>query len=441
MSRRPVLVAGFGVTGRAVAAALVRRGVPVIAFDDRPGDPLRRAADSLGVQLVEAPDGPALERMVRRAERIVPAPGLPDAHPVFALARADGTRVVSEFDLAREWDDRPVAAITGTDGKTTVTTLVTEMLCASGIHAVAAGNTDVPLVQAIEDPIVDVFVVEASSFRLGHSECFSPRVATWLNFAPDHLDVHASIEAYEHAKASIFRCLPRDGVAVANIRDEAVMRHVPADRRTLTFGAPGADYHVAADVLVGEGDRLLAIEDLWRSLPHDIDNALAAAATARQVGAQLQGIRSVLSGFRGLRHRVETVGEWAGIRWVDDSKATTPHAACSAVSSFDRVVLIAGGSNKGLEFEGLRALVGHIVALVAIGRDGADVARVLEGHCPVERAASMDEAVARASALATRGDVVLLSPGCASFDWYANYAERGDDFVRAVRALHEGDGA
>ncbi|CAN5272503.1 hypothetical protein BH18ACT4_BH18ACT4_15290 [soil metagenome] len=196
-----ILLIGLAVTNRAVAAALSRRGCAAVAADDHPDGDTRAAAERIGIRLVERPDDAELGRLVEESTTVVPSPGVPDHHPVFALARRCGVAVQSEFDLARQWDRRPLLAVTGTDGKTTVTTLVTTMLERSGVSAVAVGNTELPLVAAIDDPSVDAFVVEASSFRLAHTERFEPAVATWLNLAADHQDAHSSLAAYEAAKA------------------------------------------------------------------------------------------------------------------------------------------------------------------------------------------------------------------------------------------------
>jgi UDP-N-acetylmuramoylalanine--D-glutamate ligase len=187
------LVLGLGVTGRAVLRALVAHGEGALVVDDRPTDAGRDLADAMGVELVEAPDAATLSALVRRVAAVVPSPGVPDHHPVFAVAIAAGVPVISEFDLASRWDDRPHVAVTGTDGKTTVTELTRSMLEASGRRAVAVGNTEVPLIAAIDDPTVDVFVVEASSLRLLHSGRYAPAVGMWLNLAPDHLDNHATV--------------------------------------------------------------------------------------------------------------------------------------------------------------------------------------------------------------------------------------------------------
>jgi UDP-N-acetylmuramoylalanine--D-glutamate ligase len=435
---RDVLVVGFGITGEAMARAVLARGGAVRATDDHPSAERRRRADLAGVDLLEAPDREQWRVLVEGRTAVLPAPGLPDAHPVFAAATEASVAVLSEFDLARFWDDRPILAITGTNGKTTVTTLVTEMMEASGLRAEAVGNTEVPLVTAIDDPATEVFVVEASSFRLGHTRRFEPTAATWLNFAPDHLDVHATLEGYEQAKARIWRDLgPDRGTAVANADDPTVMANRNSDARTVTFGLGGpgtADYTVDGSRLVGPaGDTIVEVGALFRALPHDLSNALAAAATAFAGGASSDGVRRALEGFRGLSHRVELVGEHDGVRWYDDSKATAPHATLAAVRGFDSVVLIAGGRNKGIDLGPLADAAPHVRSVVAIGDAAAEVADAFAGIRPVVRATSMADAVALAAEAARSGDAVVLSPGCASFDWYGSYAERGDDFARLVR--------
>jgi UDP-N-acetylmuramoylalanine--D-glutamate ligase len=452
----PYLVVGFGVTGAAVAEALVRRNEAVVVVDDRPGDAAVARAADLGIELVAAPDATTLGRLVADAQAVLPAPGLPARHPVFELAATAGTPVLSEFDLASRWDDRPLLAITGTDGKTTVTMLTCAMLEASGLAAQAVGNTPVPLVAAIDDPTVDVFVVEASSFRLDHSRHFAPAVATWLNFAPDHLDNHRSLAEYEAAKARIWRDQRPDDVAIGNLDDPVVTRHLAeAPARKLGFGlatdsaggvgAAGQQhsfYRVADGALVDpDGATLAQVRELRRSFPHDLANGLAAAATALAGGATRDGVRAGLLAFSGLPHRVTLVGEAGGVRFYDDSKATTPHAVLAAVSGFESVVLICGGRNKGLDLSPLAEVAPRARAVVAIGDATADVAAVFgPTGVPVRAAGSMDEAVAVAAGAARPGDAVLLSPGCASFDWYGSYGERGDDFARAVQALIGGAG-
>jgi UDP-N-acetylmuramoylalanine--D-glutamate ligase len=425
------LVYGMGITGEAVAVALAARGIDIECADDE------RRAD--GVHL--RPRDGALSTLLDSVDMLVPSPGVPEHHPAIVEASRRGLAIVSELDLATDWDEahRSVVAITGTDGKTTVTTMVTDMLNASGRKALAVGNTDVPFVAAL-DEAVDVFVVEASSFRLRFAERFAPQVATWLNLAPDHLDWHGTVDAYGQAKARIFEHQSTDAVAIGNADDPVVMAALTnAPARHVTFGERVGDYRARGSELVAAtGELLVAVDALPRALPHDVANALAAAATALEAGASIEAVRSVLTTFKGLPHRVAFVVEADGIRWYDDSKATAPHATAAAVAGFDHVVLIAGGRNKGLDLSALAATAGHVRAVVAIGESAADVAAAFASRVPVIEAGSMDEAVAAARRAARAGDAVLLSPGCASFDWYRSYAERGDDFVRAV---HEQVGA
>ena len=435
MSR--ALVVGLGVTGAALVRALRSHGDEVVVTDDKPSATALSRAEELGVELVVAPSAATLGALVAKSDLVLPSPGVPDHHPVFAAAAASGVPVRSELDLAAMWDPRPCLAITGTDGKTTVVHLVTEMLRASGISAVEAGNTEVPLVEAIADPTVEVFVVEASSFRLAAIERFEPKVATWLNFAADHQDAHRDLAAYEAAKARIFLNLTADDLAVANADDPVVVTHARRAPRVETFGlGPSADWRVDEDLLVAPtGQPFVNRDELWRAFPHDLANFLAAAATACGGGATIDGAGDAARSFRGLPHRVSLVAEADGIAWYDDSKATAPHATLAALSAFDSAVLIAGGRNKGLDLSVLAEASDRLRGVVAIGEATADIEATFHGRVDVSAADSMDAAVAAARRLARTGDTVLLSPGCASFDWYRSYGERGDDFARAVHEL------
>ena len=440
---------GLGITGRAVLRALVAHGEGVVVVDDRPTDSGRVLTRELGVPMLEAPDETALRALVGEVDAVVPSPGVPDHHVLFDAARQASVPVLSEFDLATRWDDRPVVAVTGTDGKTTVTELARAMFEAGGKHAVAVGNTEVPFVAAIDDPTVDVFVVEASSFRLLHSHRFAPDVGTWLNLAPDHLDPdgvgsHATLAGYIAAKARLWKDQAPDQVAIGNADDPVVVAELArAPARHVTFGfSPEADNRLEGERLIlDSGDELARVDELHRAFPHDVANALAAAATVVHGGGSLAGAREGLLAFRGLPHRVSLVGEAGGVGWYDDSKATAPHATLAALRAFDSVVLIAGGRNKGLDLSELVEEAARVRAVVAIGEAADEVAAAFDGIRPVRTAASMEEAVAAAASLARPGDAVLLSPACASFDWYGSYAERGDDFTRAVGHHLAGAGA
>jgi UDP-N-acetylmuramoylalanine--D-glutamate ligase len=327
-------------------------------------------------------------------------------------------------------------AVTGTDGKTTTTLLARAMLEAGERRAVDAGNTDVPLVAAL-DLDVDAFVVECTSFRLAWTSSFRGDAAVWLNLAPDHLNWHTGMASYEAAKARIFSQQRPDDVAIGFADDPVVMAHLgraPARRRT--FAAAGADYHVAGGHLVGPQGRLASVAAMRRALPHDRTNALAAAALVLESGLVTpDAVAGALASFTGPPHRIELVGEHDGVRWFNDSKATTPHAASVAIQAFDSVVLVAGGLNKGLDLGPMAAAArGRVRAVVAIGAAADLIAATFGGIAEVVAATSMQEAVEVAGDLARHPDVVLLSPGCASFDWYTGYPARGDDFRRLVAA-------
>jgi UDP-N-acetylmuramoylalanine--D-glutamate ligase len=434
------LVVGLGRSGQAVARHLMVRGTAVSVVDDAPGDEARAEAAALGLTLVERPSVEALADMVVRADVVVPSPGVPASHPVYALARAAGVPVRGEVELAARWSICPLIAVTGTNGKTTVTSQIAEMLAASGVASIAAGNIGLPLTDAVAVEHLQVVVAEVSSFQLAFAESFRPVVAVWLNLAPDHLDWHGGLDAYVAAKARIWANQGPDDVAVVNADDPVVMAHAAsAPSRVVTFGldAP-ADFTVADGWLRARAPTSRKGPPGPRSLPHDLSNALAASAAALAAGATREAVQATLAGYAPLPHRLTLVAYSGGVRWYDDSKATNPHAAVAAVKGFDSVVLLAGGRNKGLDLRELAEVAGRVRAVVALGEAAPQVAAAFAGTRPVRAAGNMAEAVALAAEVAQPGDVVLLSPGCASFDWYRNYAERGDDFAAAVHDLLEG---
>jgi len=464
-----VLVVGFGVTGRAVARRLLEGGAEVRAVDDRPDSAAEAAAVELGVPLVEAPSSTDLAGLIAESTLIVPSPGVPVAHPVYRLAENAGVPVRSEIELAWQRLGRAPAlvAVTGTNGKTTVTTLVASMLNASGRAAAAAGNIGLPLIDAVELD-VSVVVAEVSSFQLYYTQRFHPAVSCWLNLAEDHLDWHPTVSHYRAAKARIWANQGEADVVVLNRDDPAVMATaedpvlgVPAGVRRVTFSLePGGDFRVpdfrvpdfrvpdfrvpdfrvpdfrvAAGWLVGpDGVEIVSVSELPRAFPHDLANDLAACATAMAAGATAAGCRQALLEFGGLPHRVQLIAEADGVRWYDDSKATTPASVLAAVAGFGSLVLIAGGRNKGLDLGVLRRAVPPVRAVIAIGEAAPEIQRAFDDVAPVTVASTMAEAVAAARRVAHAGDAVLLSPGCASFDWYRSYAERGDEFAALVTA-------
>ncbi len=356
--------------------------------------------------------------------------------------------VWSEIEIAYRWEQeraqgpRPFLGVTGTDGKTSTTELTVAILRAAGHFTAAVGNTDTPLLEVIDDDRFDAFVVECTSFRLAFTDRFRADAAVWLNLAPDHLNWHESMATYEAAKARIFGQQAPGDVAIGFVDDPVVMRHLAAaPSRHRTFGPDArADYHVADGHLVGPDGTIAPTSVMRRRLPHDLTNALAASALALETGlAEPSAIATALAAFEAPEHRLEPIAEAGGVSWFNDSKATTPHAASTAIRAFESLVLIAVGSRKGVDLAPMAADPSRLRAVVAIGEAAPDVSAVFEDLAPVVDADSMESAIATAASLAHPGDAVVLSPGCASFDWYRNYEERGTVFKQLVHAHLAGE--
>jgi UDP-N-acetylmuramoylalanine--D-glutamate ligase len=443
-----VFVVGLGTTGAAVAAWARAAGHAVVVAEDRPGgggyESRAVAARDAGVELLEGAPPEVVAVRAAEADLVVPSPGVRPDHPGTAAALAAGVPVRSEVDLAfealRARDPAPrLVAVTGTNGKTTVTTMVAAMCEASGLRSTAVGNIGPPIIEAV-DAAVDVLVAEVSTFQLEFTtDAFVPNVSVLLNVAQDHIDWHDSVEAYAAAKARVFAHQGPDETLVVNV-DDPVAARLSRDARArvvpCTRHEPGPrGYGVRSGDIVGPRGTVAAVPAA--RAPHDVDNAIAAAAASLEVGAGASGVRRVLESWTGLPHRVQLVLELDGVRYVDDSKATNAHAAASALDGFDHVVLIAGGRDRSHGLDQLRRYAPRLRAVVAIGEATPTVTAVFDGLVEVTPAASMHEAVVAAASRAHAGDTVLLSPGCASLDMYESYAARGDDFAREVALLAE----
>ena len=439
-----VVVVGLRATGAVVARWCRARGDDVVVVEEQPGQPgyAERvgAARALGVTVLEGPaDWPAL---VAGADLFVPSPGVRPGHPSMVAARAAGVAVRGDLDLALEAATVPSVVITGTNGKSTVTSLVSQMLERSGFRAPAVGNIGRVALEALGAPgtePVDRLVVEASSFQLHTvTATFAPSVAVLLNLADDHLDWHGSRAAYAADKAKVFVHQRADDVLVANADDPAVVELAAgAPGRVLwcSLGPPAAGGLGWVDGGLVDDAGTVILTAPPGAAPHDRANLAAAAAAARAAGATDRAISAAASDFRRLHHRTELVGQAGGVQFVDDSKATNPHAAIAAIRGYERVVLIAGGVSKGVDLGVLGAEHERLAAVVAIGATPGEVEAAFAGRVPTVRAASMRAAVQAARDLAVPGDTVLLSPACASFDWYESYAARGDDFQSEVLAV------
>ena len=434
-----VLVAGLGTSGLSAARFLARRQVPLVVADTRESPP------GLEVLQREHPEVPVFvgalpARLLQEVSEVVASPGLDLSAPFFDEARKLEIPVIGDIELFARAADAPVLAITGSNGKSTVTRMVAAFLKASGRDARAGGNLGPAALDLIQATPPDFYVLELSSFQLESVQTLAPAVAALLNISADHIDRHGSIEAYVAAKARIFE---RCKIAIVN-RDDARIRALRTNAMTISFGldAPGKEQF---GLLEKDGESWLARGSLplmrARDLPligqHNVANALAALAVASAAGAPAQAAAQALRNFRGLPHRMQRVAMVRGATWINDSKGTNVGATVAAIRGLaGNLVLIAGGEGKGADFSELAdAATGRVHTAVLIGRDARLLGDKLENRCSVIFAASMEDAVQRAAENCHEGDTVLMSPACASFDMFRNFEERGDAFARAVRAL------
>lgn len=437
-----VAVFGLALTGTAVARALSQRNIDVVLGDDRIAPEHVQLSQELNCPLIDFSRDTAIDELLEGVDTLLPAPGVPPRHGVIRSAESRGISIRSEIDVAYEWEQsrrggpRPILGVTGTDGKTTTTMITAHLLRSAGLRAAEVGNTDLPFMAAVDDDS-DAFVVECSSFRLQYLTQFRCDASVWLNIAPDHLDWHPTYDDYVQAKKNIWKFSRSTDVAIAPHSSSVIRDAAQATgSRVVTFGLDAGDYRLVNGELVSPQGVIMKQAELWRSMPHDVTNSLAGAAMIleSQLGS-LTDVARGLNSFESAHHRIEFVGEFEKVRWFNDSKATSPHAALTAIRAFDRLVLIAGGRNKDLDLHQMATEPHRMAGVVAIGDDAPLIAQAFGGICPVQTATSMDEAVQAAHAMASAGDAVVLSPGCTSYDWYKNYGERGDDFMRAVRSF------
>lgn len=431
-----VAVLGLARSGEAAARALLDRGAAVTVLDAADDEQHRARAERLpGARVVL---GAGRSDLPTTTQLVVTSPGLAPTSAWLGDAARLGIPVWSEPELAFRLGVRPAIAITGTNGKTTTTEMAAAALRAAGIDAVAAGNIGAPLVEAAGGPAV---VAELSSFQLHFVAGFRARVGVLLNVAADHLDWHGSFEAYARAKARLFENQTADDVAI--YRDDEACRSLVAwtKARALPFSAtrvPDAGAGIAGGWIVVPEGAVVEVARLGAQHRAFLEDAVAAAAAACALGADPGSVGEALAAFEQRPHRVEFVAEIDGVRYVNDSKASDPHATLAALEDMHDVVLIAGGRNKDLDLAELRGAGDRVRAVIALGEAAGEVdAAFAPLRIPVERAASIEDAVARAASLARAGDTVLLSPACASWDMFRSYEERGERFRTAVARLEE----
>jgi len=435
-----VLVVGLGKTGLSVAYYLRQLGIQFAIVDSRDKPPFNDAL------LAEMPDIPVFTggfdaAIFGLATHIIVSPGVSMDEPLIKQALASGVRSLSDIDLFACSVDKPVVAITGSNGKSTVTTMLGAMVKTAGKCTAVGGNLGTPALDLLADE-VEIYVLELSSFQLERTSELNAVAATILNVSADHLDRYTSIAAYTEQKRKVYA---GNGIMLLNADDPAVIAMRDAGRDTLTFGLQKeADYSVSntseGEFLTLHGRPILAVNELLIAGIHNQANALAALALGAVLGLPEEAMCEALRNYKGLKHRMQFVANTDGVSWVNDSKATNVGACVAALQGFKNagVILIAGGDAKGADMgELVPILKGKVKALLLIGKDAGLIKQAVNDSVPVFEVGTLKKAVKKAAKMAQAGDTVLLSPACASLDQFSNYQERGAVFISEVKALEK----
>jgi UDP-N-acetylmuramoylalanine--D-glutamate ligase len=433
-----VVVIGLAASGLAAARVLRDQGARVRVTEARPRDEVddrARQADDAGIEVLAGGHHP---EHLDGADLVVTSPGVAESAEVLREVRRRRIPVWSELELGARLAACPYVGVTGTNGKTTTTEMVAAAMRRAGLDAIACGNVGYPFSLAAAEGH-QALAVEASSFQLRFHRSFRPRVSVLLNLAPDHIDWHRSFEAYRSAKARVYELQSGDDVHVGN-RDDAhaaaVSRDAPCRIAWFTLDRPGdGEVGYRDGELVSRLGEARALGRPASEAPSHLADAAAAAASVLAFGLDPEASGAALRSFRPLPHRGTVVAEVDGVRFMDDSKATNPHAALGAIAGMRGVVLVAGGRSKGVDLSPLAAATPSLAAVVVLGEAADELTALFEGRVPVRRAASIEEAVSEGSILAPAGGAVVLAPACASQDMFRDYVERGDRFAAAVRSL------
>ncbi|ADJ27195.1 UDP-N-acetylmuramoyl-L-alanine--D-glutamate ligase [Nitrosococcus watsonii] len=436
------VIIGLGKTGLSSARFLASRGFPIAVMDSREFPPGLAALQEHNPDVVLRLGG-FDAALIAEAEQLVVSPGVALSEPAIQVAQARGIPVIGDIELFASYAKAPVIGITGSNGKSTVTSLLEMMARQAGKQVLAGGNLGLPALELLEKPVPDLYILELSSFQLETTYTLNTVAACVLNISPDHMDRYPDLDAYFQAKARIYR---GTGTMIINTDDFRVASLAQPHRSCLRFtlGNPNNNEYglreYGGEIWLARGhEELLSTRRLPLAGRHNLANALAALALGEAAGLPRAAMLSALQVFPGLPHRCEWLAEVKGVRWYNDSKGTNVGATVAAIEGMPcqgKLVLIAGGVGKGADFSPLREpLVQRARAVVLIGQDASRLEAVLAGGLPLYRANSMGEAVAKASALAQSGDCVLLSPACASFDMYADFEARGQAFRQAVQEI------
>jgi UDP-N-acetylmuramoylalanine--D-glutamate ligase len=440
-----VLVVGLARTGVATAQFCAARGANVTATDARGEIEIGEAIATLRTVGVRLELGGHRENTFLEHDLIVPSPGVPADAPLLRAARSKGLTIWSEIELADRFLNGRLIGITGSNGKTTTTTLIEHILKNAGFPTILAGNIGTPLISCVEKTNdKTITVVELSSFQLELIDTFRPNISVFLNLTPDHLDRHHTLAAYGAAKARIFENQTESDSAVLNADDPATKPYAPAKPHVYWFSRK---QRVAQGALVrekeiafrhdGAEEVILRLEDIPLAGAHNVENVLAAVAAARLAGADPAAIAKAVRSFAGVEHRLEFVAEIGGVRYYNDSKATNVDATLKALDSFPgRILIILGGKDKGSDYTVLqKPLREKAILALLIGAAAEKIEKQIAGSVALENAGTLERAVEVASHAARPGDIVLLAPACASFDQFQNYEHRGRVFKDLVHQL------
>ena len=442
-------VIGAARSGVAVAKLLKSHGATVFVSDKAPVEKMSNAIEGLAGSLIDYEFGGNTERILD-TDVVVLSPGVPSTLPLVKEAARQGKAVVSEVEVASWFCPSPIVAITGTNGKTTTTTLAGRMFDDAKRPGIVGGNIGTAFSQLVDQLTPEgVAILEISSFQLDHIQTFKPNISVWLNVTPDHLDRYEqSYEKYIASKCRIFENQRENDVLVYNIDDDTERKHVEAlahpSVKKLAFSVrsnvvEGAfiEDNLVKTRINGRESTIIAPDQIGIRGKHNLYNAMAATLSAQVMGVSPTSIRATLENFKGVEHRLEFVREVNGVSYVNDSKATNVDSVWYALQSFHQpIVLLLGGRDKGNDYTRLLDLIrSHVRAIVAIGESSEKVVKAFSHIVPVTSSSNMDEAVQRAAKVASPGDVVLLSPACASFDWFENYEHRGKVFKHYVGTL------
>jgi len=440
-----LLVVGLARTGVTTAQFCAARGARVTATDARSESEIGEATKSLRAAGVNLEFGGHIEKTFLEQDLIIPSPGVPADAPLLQAARAKGVTIWSEIELADRFLKGRMIGITGSNGKTTTTSLIAHILKSAGVPTILAGNIGTPLISQVEQTSdKTISVAELSSFQLELIDTFRADISVFLNLTPDHLDRHRTLEAYGAAKARIFENQTESDSAVVNADDPATRPFAPTKPHVFWFSrkqsvAQGA-FALENEILfrqAGKDEAVLRLQDIPLAGAHNVENVLAAVAAARLAGAEVAAIARAVRSFEGVEHRLEFVAEIGGVRYYNDSKATNVDATLKALDAFPgRILIVLGGKDKGSDYTVLqKPLREKAILALLIGAASEKIEKQITGSVAIERAGTIERAVEISSHAARPGDVVLLAPACASFDQFENYEHRGRVFKDLVHQL------